>query len=160
MQASKALEVIKHYEGLELAPYICPGNVVTIGYGTTVYPNGEAVKMTDEPITPKYAEECLAFYVKSFEKQVLAFLHAKNISLINDELSALVSFSYNLGLGPLKEQNRSLHQAMLTKDREQIAKAMLLYCKAGGKRLEGLVRRRETEAHLFLTGSVIFDNFI
>ena len=51
---TKILDLIKHFEGLRLEAYKCPGNTYTIGYGHTgedVYPG-----MT---ITEKQAEEYL-----------------------------------------------------------------------------------------------------
>ena len=44
-------------EGTVLKPYYDSVKVATIGTGTTVYPNGKAVKITDPPITKKQAAE-------------------------------------------------------------------------------------------------------
>lgn len=66
-----------------------------------------------------------------------------SIPLNENQFSALVSFCYNCGVGNLKK---------LVKNRttDQIADALLLYNKAAGKVLKGLVRRRNEERELFL----------
>ena len=63
-----------------------------------------------------------------------------------NEFDALVSFAFNVG---------SINQltANKTRTKDQIAQAMLLYNKAGGKVLPGLTKRRQAERQLFLTPS-------
>jgi GH24 family phage-related lysozyme (muramidase) len=51
-------------EGTVLKPYYDSGRVATIGTGTTVYPNGQKVKITDPPITKKQATEFLQYHMK------------------------------------------------------------------------------------------------
>ena len=57
-----AIDIIKKYEGLSLKAYKCPAGVWTIGYGTTVYPDGQKVKEGDV-ITKTKAEALLLDYV-------------------------------------------------------------------------------------------------
>lgn len=151
---TKALEIIKRFEGCSLTPYKCPAGVATIGYGTTTLPDGTPVSLSMDPITKKEAEEYLQFYTHSFYLKVNAFLSGLNINLLHHERQALTSFCYNLGMGPLTQSHRSLHQAVISKDRGQMAEAIKLYCKAGGVKLSGLVKRRSVEATLLLTGEV------
>jgi hypothetical protein len=63
--------------------------------------------------------------------------------LTQGQFDALTSFTFNCGLGNLKTlvKNRSLGQ---------IAEALLLYVKAGGTTLNGLIKRRNDERSLFL----------
>lgn len=129
----KGLAIIKEFEGLRLDAYLCPANVWTIGYGTTL-----GVKKGMK-ITKEAAEHLLLVDIKRFEMAV----HSLKRKWTENEFSALVSFTYNLGRANLER---------LCKDRTsaQIADAMLLYNKADGKVLRGLQRRREAERALFL----------
>ncbi len=59
MQISqKGLDLIKKFEGLYLTAYLDPAKIVTIGYGTIRYPNGQKVQWGDE-ITEQQAEAYL-----------------------------------------------------------------------------------------------------
>ncbi len=42
------LDIIKKYEGLRLTSYLCAAGVVTIGYGSTRYPNGKKVLLGEK----------------------------------------------------------------------------------------------------------------
>jgi lysozyme len=62
---------------------------------------------------------------------------------------ALVSFSFNVGLGTL--QRSTLRQKLLRGDKEGASQELLKYCMAGGKILKGLQKRRIDERALFLS---------
>lgn len=138
MKTSKnGINLIKKYEGCRLTAYkALPTEVFyTIGYGHY----GADIKrgMT---ITQQQAEEYLKRDLKKFENVV----DSCNLSLNQNQFDALVSFAYNCGGANLKQlvKNRTL---------SQIADAMLLYNKANGKTLTGLMKRREEERKLFLS---------
>lgn len=147
MKINKAgLELIKSFEGCRLLAYddLQPNKtitdisqvkgVLTIGYGHTA-----GVKV-GQAITQEQAENMLKSDLRKYEKYVEENMP---LHLTENQFSALVSFCYNCGVGNLRT---------LIKDRNtaQIAEAILLYNKAGGKTLAGLVRRREAERELFL----------
>jgi lysozyme len=67
--AKIAAEVIKEFEGFESKPYLCPANVPTIGYGNTMYPNGERVTMDDPEITEEQATEMLWTPLKALKSK-------------------------------------------------------------------------------------------
>jgi lysozyme len=69
---------------------------------------------------------------------------------VDRQLDALVSFSYNCGLGNL--QSSTLRMKYNRGDYQGAAEEFLKWNKAGGKVLNGLVRRREAERALFLSG--------
>jgi GH24 family phage-related lysozyme (muramidase) len=133
-------DLIKQFEGFRGTAYLCPANVWTIGWGTTRYPSGKAVQK-DEICTQAQAELFLANDLARFEANVMSFSHIYRYN--QNQFDALVSFAYNLG---------SINQLVQNGVRTiaQIADAMLLYNKAGGKVLAGLVRRRVAERELFL----------
>jgi lysozyme len=63
---------------------------------------------------------------------------------------ALVSFSFNVGLGNL--QRSSLRMKHNRGDFEEAAAEFMKWSKAGGKVLKGLVNRRRDEQRLYLRG--------
>ena len=63
-------------------------------------------------------------------------------NLNQNQFDALVSFAFNLGVGNLRKLCKGRTAA-------QIAQAMTQYCKANGKVLAGLRRRRAAEQALF-----------
>jgi lysozyme len=142
----KAFELIQKFEGLELVSYKCPAGVWTIGWGTTVYPDGKKVKAGDT-CTREQADEYLMHDVKAFADKVVDLI---DVPVTENELCALLSFSYNVGHGALKTSTllRKLNAGV---DRKLVADEFMRWTKAGGKTLNGLVRRRTAERNLFLT---------
>src|SRR5687768_12491465 len=94
-----ALNLIKSFEGLELKPYLCPANVPTVGYGTTIYPDGTKVAVSDPEITEEQAEEFLRHDLKKFSDGVENLV---KVPLNDNQFGALVSFAYNVGTGALQ----------------------------------------------------------
>ena len=129
------INLIKKYEGCILTAYRCPAGVLTIGYGHT----GKDVK-ENMIITKAQAEKLLKADLVAFEKKVIAYDSIYHFNA--NQFSALVSFAYNIG---------SIDQltAKGTRSLEEISEKMLLYNKAAGKQLPGLVKRRKAEQELF-----------
>ena len=134
MKTSKnGIDLIKRFEGCVLSAYKCPAGVWTIGYGHT-----SGVKQGDA-ITQEMADSYLRHDLERYERYVKWNVkHALN----QNQFDALVSFTYNCGIANLKTlvRNRNV---------EQIGKAILLYNKARGKVLTGLVKRRQAEHDLY-----------
>lgn len=131
--------MIKSFEGCKLTPYFCPSGILTVGYGHT----GKDVKM-GKKISLKQAEKLLKSDLKKFEKHVNTF---KSYKWSQNEFDAMVSFAYNIGsINQLTDNGNRTKQV--------IAEKMLLYVNGGGKRLNGLVFRRQKEHELFTKGSV------
>ena len=84
-------------EGTVLKPYYDSVKVATVGTGTTVYPNGQKVKITDPPITKKQATEYLKFHIdkdaKIFNKTLLG------VPLSQTEYDLYMDFTYQFGTG-------------------------------------------------------------
>jgi lysozyme len=136
------IEVIKEFEGLRLESYLCPAQVWTIGYGTT---RGVKPGMV---ITKEKAEALLKDDVVSFERNIQKQLG--HIELNDNQFSALVSLCYNCGMAPIKPGN-TIRRTLEAGDYQGAADGFLLWRKAGGRVLEGLVRRRNRERELFLS---------
>jgi lysozyme len=141
----EGVKLIKSFEGFKSKPYKCPAGVPTIGYGATFYPNGKKVTMSDRAITEHEATDLLRHMLESFEKYVDSYC----VDTINqNQFDALVSFAYNLGPANLKSSTLLKKVNANPKD-ETIRAEFMKWVKAGGKTLQGLVRRREAEANLY-----------
>jgi len=93
-------------------------------------------------------EELFEEDVKSFERGVLRLV--PGCAGYQGRFDALVSFAFNVGTGNLQ---RSTVRIKANRNEWQAAgDAFLLWNKAGGKVLPGLVRRRKDERALFLSG--------
>lgn len=134
--SKKGIELIKSFEGCLLTAYKDASGIWTIGFGHT---NG--VK-SGQKITKAQAEEYLLQDIAKFEKHVSSY--DSKYSWNQNEFDALVSFAFNIG-------NIDQLTAKGSRRRSVIAEKMLLYVNSGGKKLEGLVKRRQAEHDLFLT---------
>lgn len=143
--SNNGLDLIKKFEGFRNHPYKCSANVATIGYGNTYYLDGSKVTLNDAPITIKEGEELLKHIVKVYEDELNKYV----TSPINqNQFDALVSFTYNLGVGALQRSTLLKKINKNPKD-STIKNEFLKWNKAGGKVLKGLTKRRNSEAYLY-----------
>ena len=136
--SQNCVELIKYFEGFEDTAYLCPANIWTIGYGRT-----RNVKEGDR-ITEAQAERDLLEELEEFKHQVL---HSVKVELTQNELDALTSWTYNLGVGNLKSS--TLLKKLNAGSKDEVPAEMLRWNKASGKVLAGLTKRREAEAELW-----------
>ena len=134
----EGVAIIKHFEGCELKAYRCPANVLTIGYGVT---KGVTEGME---ITQEEADEMLAGELLEYSEYITNMVE---VPLDQNQFDALVSWVYNLGPTNLKESTmlKVLNEGKYDEVPEQIKR----WNKADGVVLEGLVKRRASEALLF-----------
>ncbi len=118
---------------------------LTIGYGTIKYANGTRVKWNDT-ITKAKAQELLGIQV---EQHCATFKKAIKVPLTQNQYDALASFSYNLGSAAITN-NKTLLNAINVRNWSAAVAQMKLYNKAGGRVLQGLVKRRKAETDLFM----------
>ena len=153
----KAIEMIKHHEGVRVNPYRCPAKLWTVGVGHVMFPEQGRLKIEErDAFVPapeamrKYTMEEVDGILRSdldrFERGVERFCP---VPLTQGMFDGLVSFSFNVGLGTL--QRSTLRQKVLRGDKEGAAEELLKYCMAGGKILKGLQNRRMDERALFLS---------
>lgn len=143
---SAALDLIKQFEGFRPAAYKCPAGIWTIGYGTTAAA-GVGIAPTQGMVI---SEDEAAFYLKKgVEKFAEQITSAITAPVNGNEFGAFVSLAYNIG--PAAFLKSSALRLFNAGDKKGAANAFLLWNKAGGKTLKGLVRRREAERALFLT---------
>lgn len=140
--SQNGIELIKMFEGCRLTAYKDIVGVWTIGYGHTGSDVYSGLK-----ITQAKAESLLKSDLERFEKGVnrLDYIYDFN----QNEFDALVSFSYNLGVGCL---NQLTNNGM--RSRSTIRSKFKAYCNAGGKFNQGLYNRRVAELELFNKGTI------
>lgn len=151
MQPGKdCLDLVKSFEGYHreladgnAAAYLDPVLIPTIGWGTIQYPDGKKVVVGDIR-TRKQCEEYLMHEIEGKAAGVEKYV---KVPLTQSMFDALVSFSYNVGLGALSES--TLLRLLNAGDYEGAAAQFPRWVKAGGKTLPGLVRRRDAEQALF-----------
>ena len=144
MQVSTAgINLICGFEGLKLKAYDDGVGVWTIGFGTTIYPNGIKVKKGDT-CTEAQAKAYMAHDLKKFESAVNS---AVTVPINQNQFDALVSLTYNIGTGALKESTllKKLNEA----DYKGASAQFNVWNKGGGKVMQGLVNRRVVERKLF-----------
>ena len=136
--SQEGLSLIKKFEGCELEAYKCAAGVWTIGYGSTNYVK-EGMKISQER-----ADMLLLEDVEVFEEAVNNLVE---VDLEQNQFDALISWTFNLG--PTNLKNSTLLKVLNNKDYDGVPAQIKRWNKAGGKVLQGLVRRIEAEALLF-----------
>lgn len=158
--SAKAIEMIKHHEGVRQKPYQCPALLWTVGVGHVIDPNHIRLPLDQRktlPIPEGYnrvlsmeeVNEILRKDLATFVKGVLRLCPAAANN--QGHLDALTSFSFNVGLGNL--QKSTIRMKYNRGDYEGAAEGFLDWTKAGGRVLKGLVSRRNDERALFLSGA-------
>ncbi len=160
------LAIIKEFEGLHdgdkrtpiLEPEADPVGIYTIGWGHALFEKGEPVKNREVAyriwrnlypagMTLADADELLKSDAQRVCEQVVANTAAAP-ELNQNQLDALVSFTYNVGIGNFKTS--TLRSRVLAGDWVGAAAQFPRWNKSGGAVLPGLVRRRKLEADLFM----------
>lgn len=137
MNIESGIKLIKEYEGLRLTAYRDAVGVPTIGYGHT-----SGVRMGDK-ITKDIAEQLLEDDLAPVMLKLSSYNSTYKWN--ENEYNALLSFGYNLGSGAIDQVTNKGKRS-----KREIAEKMLLYYNAGGKKLDGLVKRRKAEHDLFV----------
>jgi lysozyme len=153
--SQKCIEQIKKDEGVRSKPYQCPALLWTVGVGHVIDPHHAKVPFAERKALPIPAgwdrvlsadeiDEILRTDLARFEAGVLRLI---KVPLTQGQFDALVSFSFNVGLGNL--QNSTLRMKVNRSEFEAAAEQFLVWTKAGGKVLPGLVKRRTHEKEMF-----------
>ena len=140
MKASEiCINAIKGFEALELKAYKCPANVLTIGYGHT-----RGVKV-GQVITKAQADVLLKGDILNVENS----LNSMSFTFTQGQFDALVDFCFNFGM--VKFIGSTLYTKILVHATDdEITAQFRRWVYGGGKKLNGLVKRREWEAQSWL----------
>ena len=136
--SQEGLSLIKKFEGCELEAYKCAAGVWTIGYGST-----KGVKEGDT-VSQEEADKLLLHEMEEYEGYINDMV---NVDLEQNQFDAMVSWVFNLGPANLKAS--TLLKVLNAKEDDDLPAQIKRWNKAGGKVLQGLIRRREAEALLF-----------
>lgn len=140
------LDLIKRFEGFSPTVYICPAGYPTIGYGHLV--REHELDRYEQGITEQEAEDLLRRDVQVAERAVLRLI---DVPLTDGQYEALVSFTFNLGPGAL--QRSTLRRKVNREEHADVPAQLRRWVWAGGRKLKGLIVRRNMEALLYSDGS-------
>ena len=129
----RGIEIVKSFEGLSFRPYICAGGVNSVGCGILARSEGEA-------------DDFLVRDLESSEGWVRRLIKT---ALSENSFSALVSFTFNVGVGAL--QRSTLRMKLNRGEYQGTADEFPKWRIAGGRILAGLIRRRAAERTLYLS---------
>lgn len=150
MISDECVALVKRFEGLHkvrdgaIYPYICPAGVWTIGWGSTRLLDGSAVQPATGPITPEEAERLLNVELEACQRAALRM--SPVLAVHPARLSAITSFIFNLGSGRYKAS--TLKRRVDVENWTEAGKEIRRWVFGGGRKLPGLVLRREAEARL------------
>jgi len=153
----QAIELIKEFEGYsdhaygdDIWGWECP----TIGWGTIKYPDGSRVTQNDT-CNKAQAQEWLEWEVNSVCKHKLEQIPTWS-QMNQNQRAAIYSFAYNLGAGFYGSSGFDSITALLKDSsrwtkHEDVITVFTKYINPRTPAEEGLRRRREAEANLFLS---------
>lgn len=146
--SASCARMIAGFESFQSKPYICPGGIATIGYGTTVYPDGTKVELQDHPIDEPLAIHMLHDDLLNRSKAINAMLQ---VQLSQNQFDALCSFAHNLGVNTLRKSTLLMlvNLELFSKASEEFGR--YVYTGKPKKVSNGLKRRRQAEATLFMS---------
>jgi lysozyme len=146
--SENGIKLIKHFEGVRYKPYKCAAGLFTIGIGHLIGDGKQLPDSWNKTFTEREVDELLRKDLARFERGV-ALLFPVSYRFNQSMYDALISFSFNLGLGCL--QRSTVRSALLRGDKKMAGESLLRYCRAGGKILKGLQLRRQAEYKLLMT---------
>lgn len=147
MKTSKeGINLIKQFEGVVKNPYKCPAGYWTIGVGHLITRDSKLPQEWNKLLSDDNIDKLLEQDLIKFENGVIRLLYP--IKPTQSEFDALVSFSFNLGLGTF--QRSTVRSAFIRGNKKRASEVLLMYRRAGGRILRGLVLRRQAEYVLFM----------
>jgi lysozyme len=143
--SQNGINFIKKFEGVRYKPYKCSAGLFTIGYGHLIGDGKQLPDSWNKTFTEREVDELLRKDLARFERGV-TMLFPVSYRFTQGLYDALVSFSFNVGLGCL--QRSTVRSALLRGDKVMAGQSLLKYCRAGGKVIKGLQLRRQAEYNL------------
>jgi len=146
--SDNGINLIKRFEGVRYKPYRCPAGLWTVGVGHLIGDGKQLPDSYNKTFTEREVDELLRKDLARFERGV-TMLFPVSYRFTQGAYDAILSFSFNLGLGAL--QRSTVRSALLRGDKTMAGESLLKYCRAGGKILKGLQLRRQAEHKLLMT---------
>jgi len=148
------IKLVQHYESCRLEAYADSVGVWTIGWGNIHYEDGTPVKRGDT-ITQDRADKLFKYILSDVEDELNYLLAGVNLKQY--QFDALVSFSYNEGIGNFRGSTL-LKKIDVNPNDPTVPDEFLRWIYAGGKKVNGLAYRRRSEAYLYVSGELKFYN--
>lgn len=143
------IAILKQEEGFSERPY-WDYSQWTVGYGTKC-PDDMLEKYKADGITEAEAETLLRNHLFFVYKDIVTYMEKNALSLAQNQFDALVLFSYNCGTGWCFDTNGTLYKAVARgATGNDMIRAFALWCIAGGQVQDFLLRRRLSEANMYL----------
>lgn len=150
MTASEdCLSVIKELEGFSGKPYVDTDGKYTIGYGTRC-PDELVSKYMNEPMTKEEADAELRKEMVTYEKAVNAFIDRHALTYTQGQFDGVVSLVFNCGTSWLTKGNTLISALSGGATGNELIYAFAVYSMSGGNRSIGHVKRRLSEANMYL----------
>lgn len=138
--SEQGVQLVRTFEGYSPFVYEDSAGLATIGFGHLIRPGEKFV----EPLLGEDAERLLIRDLLPAGKGVNSFV---TIPLRQAQFDALGSFTFNLGTGSLKSS--TLLKRVNENRHDDVPPEFLKWVNAGGKRINGLVARRQAEADYY-----------
>ncbi len=139
--SANGIALIKQFEGFSSKIYLDRAGLETIGYGHLISPHEKS--SFKNGISEAKAETLLQQDLLVAENAVILLI---KVLLSNNQFDALVSFTFNLGVGVL--QRSTLRCKINREEHDQVPAEFLRWIYADGKKLSGLIKLRKAEAQL------------
>lgn len=130
-------ELVKLFEGFSPTPYLCPAGYWTIGFGVLC-------QKDRAPITREEGEQMLADLLPVYVGHAVRL--SPRLATETDRLTAISDFIFNLG--PTRYAASTLRKHVQEGRWEAARDELRKWVYGGGRKLPGLVLRREAEAAL------------
>lgn len=144
--SENGINKLKKVEGFRSEMYLDSAGLPTIGYGTLIDAAHEQ-HLLKAKITESQAVDLLKKDLVRFEKAIQDTI---NVDLTQGQYDALVLFVYNVGEANFR-RSTLLKKINSKANPEEIKSQFLRWVNAGGKQINGLVKRRNEEIELFFS---------
>ncbi len=150
------LKLIKYFESFFSKPYICPAGVITIGWGTTRYfDSKDKVTLKDKAITQEIADMLILGDITTIYAPLVDKLCRDDLT--QNEFDAVCSFVYNAGATYRGSDGKNHYFKLFDLINRKVPQKELedywrnCAVTGGGKKLNGLIKRRAKEVELYFT---------
>lgn len=147
--SENCLDVIKELEGFSGKPYKDTDGKYTIGYGTRC-PDSLVSKYMNTPMTREEADAELRKEMVSYEKAVNDFIDRHSLTYTQGQFDGVVSLVFNCGTSWLTKGNTLIKALSGGATGNELIYAFCVYSMSGGSRSIGHVKRRLSEANMYL----------
>jgi lysozyme len=135
-----AEQLAMQFEGYREKPYYCPAGILTAGYGHAFKPGEEIRSLPLDEARKELTSDLSAAERSAFRLCPVLLMEAEAYQ------GAIIDFTFNLGGGRL--QSSTLRRRINQRNWSEAKRELRKWVYSGGRKLTGLVLRREAEARL------------